>query len=176
MQFSDPNADQATPRSPADARMLTAIKLVLGLLLVGFLTVGDNDKTWPLVTWPMFQGSGKSAPKSIASLHLRAIAADGKVYQLVAGALSDTLPTSASEKIVEKTFDDDLDPSERRDAQARLAAMIRSALPGVDLVEIQAWDLTWNVHAGQPPTLDMHTPTEATLLGKFALAGTEASS
>lgn len=171
---SAPPSSQPGERPPDDRRLLTAIKILLALIVIALLLAGDEDRAWPLVTWPMFDRSGSKPPAAkVSAYRIRAVAADGQIYSLTSSQLSPALPEDAVERLIEKTFDKHIPDSKRQAAYSDLTALVVSALPGVTITQIEGWELTWRAQIDQPTPLNVNAPDQQTHLGSFTPADSE---
>jgi hypothetical protein len=151
------------------------LKLGLLLLVGAVLLANNRDRLYPFVHWPMYAEMYPYPNETVQGIELRVVDSAGVSHPIQAHQLYTFMgvpgagPRRLSQKVIQSVFLEE-DAAARDLYRNHLMGRIRAILPGVEVVEIQGWRLTWAVDAEGVPPIDYDQPIEAEMFGQYQVA------
>ncbi len=168
--MAEQNLTAPSTQAKSDRRLLTALKGLMVLFVLGLLLAGRADNAWPIVSWPMYSGYVDGPPgDSVTSWQLYAIDSQGRVYPFWEQDIYGGLPSGDGKRVMDASFS--ATGTQRLDALKIILGRVQTLLPDVEIAQLQYWRLIWrHVDGYQSPPFDAARPDERQLQGSIQVA------
>ena len=149
---------------PKDARVLRRFERLLLAIVVLLVAAHGRDDAWPFVVWPMYARCHPTPPRRVSETELRLLSREGAVLRLLPAQVFTHVELELGRRVATQAFVEDAD---RERYRAVLLRRLRPLLEEHDVVEVQAWSLSWTADPMTVPPFDRARPDEAILLGRL---------
>ena len=151
--------------SADELKLLRRIKIGVVILLGVFVwqIFGRAPEYWPLTRWAMYARSGPLVSR-LGGEQLQVTDSTGATHYLNPSDLG-----FLGRNILMDAFINS-DPERSVTYRNLLIGRVHTALPNIEPVELEAWQLAWDVDARAFPPINREQPRERTSLGKFPVA------
>jgi hypothetical protein len=151
----------------ADVRRLRAVELLLVVLLLCIGMTRGWDAAWPFIAWRMYADGFPPPRERVSEIQLRLVGRDGRVTKVMPYAIFGHVEIQLGREVAARAFEDRPDRSAYRDALMR---RLQPLLSATGAVELQGWQLAWDVQPSKLPPLDLERPSMESMLGSIDCA------
>ena len=158
--------DAAPELTEHDARVLRRFERLLVAVVVLLVAAHGRDAAWPFVVWPMYARTHPTPPRRVSETEVRLVSRDGDVVRLLPAQVFTHVEIELGRRVATAAFADDPEAEHHRRVLLR---RLRPLLEEHDVVEVQAWTLSWTADPMAVPPFDRARPDEEIMLGRLRL-------